>query len=622
MVTVRINDRLAEVEAGTTVLAAARQAGIFIPTLCDHPALHPSGGCRLCMVEVQGARGPQTACTLPVSAGMVVATDTPALRASRQFVLNMLFSENNHICPFCPVSGGDCELQNAAYHEQMTHWPYLPEWQPQAVDASADDFIFDPNRCILCRRCVRACDELVGNCTLGVAQRGAKTHLVADGGIPLGASSCIGCGTCVQICPTGALFGKRTAYQGLNAQTESTPSICLGCSVGCGVAVVTRGGRLVRIDGDWLSPVSGGLLCRVGRFEPLEDGRTRVLTPLVRRAGKLSPASWEDALSVAAAGLPGGAGYISPRLPGEALTAFQQLLLSQPPFDADSAAPSVVQAGRAKLAAEADLDDLRAADLVILLGAEVEHDHQVIGFFIKRGLPRGLKLAVIDPIERALDSQAALVLRPKPGAIAPTLRAWQAALQVGIADEDLRAAAAQAGFSVEHLKTLVSLLAAAKQPVLVHSASLAAREPEAVAWLHAVARQMPRMKLLALESAANSRLAQYLGLTQPFTPLAGQPVLLDLGDEAPSHSLIAAAQDASFRVVAASYCSPVTEIADVVLPVETAFELSGHYLNVEGRWQFAQRALVAPGEVRSNAAVLGGLAERLGQTIGVAWPVD
>jgi formate dehydrogenase major subunit len=208
MVTLTIDNKLVEVEAGATVLTAARRAGIFIPTLCDHPALQPSGGCRLCVVEVQGARGPQTACTLPVSPGMVVATDTPALRASRQFVLSMLFSESNHICPFCPVSGGDCELQNSAYHEQMTHWPYLPAWTPSAVDASAAHFILDPNRCILCRRCVRACDELVGNSTLGVAQRGAKTHLVADGDVPLGQSSCVGCGTCVQVCPTGALVRK------------------------------------------------------------------------------------------------------------------------------------------------------------------------------------------------------------------------------------------------------------------------------------------------------------------------------------------------------------------------------------------------------------------------------
>src|SRR4029079_8845719 len=106
-----------------------------------------------------------------VSEGMVVTTDTPALLANRQFVLGMLFSESTHLCPICPVSGGDCELQNAAYSQHITHCALSPAWEPRPVDTSSNDFIFDPSRCILCRRCVRACDELVGNSTLGMEAR-------------------------------------------------------------------------------------------------------------------------------------------------------------------------------------------------------------------------------------------------------------------------------------------------------------------------------------------------------------------------------------------------------------------------------------------------------------------
>ncbi len=283
MVNLEINGKHIEAASGTTVLAAARQAGIFIPTLCDHPTLKPAGSCRLCVVEVKGSRAPQSACTLPVSEGMVVATETPALRASRQFVLGMLFNESAHVCPICPVSGGDCELQNAAYSQHMTHWPLSPAWEALAVDTSSADFIFDPSRCILCRRCVRACDELVGNSTLGVEARGLQTRLIADAGVPLGQSSCVACGTCVQLCPTGALYGRRDAYQGHAAKTTTTATICVGCSVGCGVNVITRDGRLVRIDGDWAAPVNGGLLCQAGRFGPLENQRDRILSPLVRQ---------------------------------------------------------------------------------------------------------------------------------------------------------------------------------------------------------------------------------------------------------------------------------------------------------------------------------------------------
>jgi len=156
-----IDDKEIEVQKGTTVLNAARLAGVEIPTLCDHPALEPYGGCRLCLVEIEGARTLQPACTLPASNNMVIHTQTKKVTDARKFVLSMLFSERNHFCPYCQVSGGDCELQNAAYDEEMTHWPLQPNWNHFEVDASHPYFILDHNRCILCRRCVRACAELV-----------------------------------------------------------------------------------------------------------------------------------------------------------------------------------------------------------------------------------------------------------------------------------------------------------------------------------------------------------------------------------------------------------------------------------------------------------------------------
>ena len=149
MVQITINGKQIEVPEGTTVLRAAETAGINIPRLCDHKELTPYGGCRLCIVEVQGVRVPMASCTLPVSNGMVVNTETEALKKSRKFVLSMLFSERNHFCPFCQVSGGDCELQNAAYAEEMTHWPIQPGWDNFVVDTSHPYFVLDNNRCIL-----------------------------------------------------------------------------------------------------------------------------------------------------------------------------------------------------------------------------------------------------------------------------------------------------------------------------------------------------------------------------------------------------------------------------------------------------------------------------------------
>jgi formate dehydrogenase major subunit len=283
MINLTIDGKTIEVPEGTTVLEAARRADIHIPTLCDHKELVPFGGCRLCLVEVEGMRTLQPSCTLPANTGMVVKTNTLKTLEARKFVLSLIFSERNHFCPYCQVSGGDCDLQNAAYAEGMDHWPLQPNWKKYEVDASHKFFILENNRCILCRRCVRACNELAGNFTLGVEDRGPDSVIVADLGVSLGESTCISCGMCVQVCPTGALIDRQSAYKGRDSQVEHNPTLCVGCSVGCGVDVITRDNHVVRIESIWENPVSNGVLCQVGRFNPLEDGRERILTPLVRK---------------------------------------------------------------------------------------------------------------------------------------------------------------------------------------------------------------------------------------------------------------------------------------------------------------------------------------------------
>ena len=299
MISITIDGKRIEVPEGTTVLQAAEVAGVEIPTLCNEPHLTPYGGCRLCLVEVEGARTLQTSCTLPASNGMVVHTDTPRVHEARKFILTMLFSERNHFCMYCQMSSGDCELQNAAYGEDMTHWPLQPNWHPYALDGSHEHIVVDHNRCILCRRCVRACGELVGNFTLGMSERGSLTMLAADLGVPLGESSCVSCGTCVQVCPTGALIDRASAYLGREAQVERIRSTCIGCSVGCGVELVVRDNHLLRIEGDWDAPVNEGILCQVGRFRSLKDERERerITTPLVRKNGSLEATTWEEALN-------------------------------------------------------------------------------------------------------------------------------------------------------------------------------------------------------------------------------------------------------------------------------------------------------------------------------------
>src|SRR5512132_425465 len=436
MVQITINGKQIEVPEGTTVLRAAEMAGIHIPTLCDHKGLTPYGGCRLCIVEVQGVRVPMASCTLPVNNGMVVNTETEALKKSRKFVLSMLFSERNHFCPFCQVSGGDCELQNAAYHEEMTHWPIQPGWNNFVVDTSHPYFVLDNNRCILCRRCVRACAEMTGNFTLSVAERGAKSMVVADIDVPLGESTCVKCGSCVQVCPTGALIDKTSAYQSHDKDLQEIKSTCAGCSVGCSIKIMVRDNRIVRIEGDWEGSVNHGVLCEYGRSRSLAEAGKRVTQPLMKKNGKLAPVSWNEALKAVAGKLQprasqkdGIAAIASTRLSAETLTAFRDLFASnQLVTSIEEGMPTAVtsQFAQKQGSFEGKLDMLRTADTVLCIGTDVGKTHMVAGFFFKRNLPKGTRLINIDPEENPLDELANLSLKNKPGSDLALIRGLQA----------------------------------------------------------------------------------------------------------------------------------------------------------------------------------------------------
>jgi predicted molibdopterin-dependent oxidoreductase YjgC len=163
--------------------------------------------------------------------------------------------------------------------------------------------------------------------TLGFEERGSQSMLTADLGVPLGESSCISCGTCVQVCPTGTLIDRKAAYQGRDATATPVDSICTGCAIGCGITLMVRDNRIIRVDGDWQSEVNGGILCKAGRFDVQNETRTRILKPQVRKNGKLVETSWEEALAAAAAGLKSAPvqAVVSARLSAEALYTCAQL---------------------------------------------------------------------------------------------------------------------------------------------------------------------------------------------------------------------------------------------------------------------------------------------------------
>lgn len=227
IVTLKIDGRDIGARSDETILQVARENGIDIPTLCFLEGISTVGACRLCLVELEGSGRTVPACVTRVEEGMVVRTDTETLRRWRRGILELLFSERNHVCSVC-VANGHCELQELARRVGMNqvHVPY--RYPRLEIDASHPRFVVDHNRCILCTRCVRVCDEIEGAHTWDVMGRGVEARVITDLAQPWGESAtCTGCGKCVQVCPTGALVEKGGAVAEMSKRREFLPYLTL-----------------------------------------------------------------------------------------------------------------------------------------------------------------------------------------------------------------------------------------------------------------------------------------------------------------------------------------------------------------------------------------------------------
>jgi formate dehydrogenase major subunit len=576
-VNIKMNGQELTVPAGSTVLEAANQAGIDIPTLCHHPALAPIGACRVCLVEVKGQRTLQPACTFTVTEGMEIQTESPQVVQVRKFVLDLLFSERNHYCMYCEISG-DCELQALGYRYGLDHWVYPTYTKRFPIDATRDMFLMDHNRCILCRRCVRACSELVANHTLGLRQRGASSMIHADLDVPFGESSCISCGTCLQVCPTGALLDKRSAFMGRDAQAEHILSTCSQCSIGCGTRIVTRGGNVLRVEGDWGALVGGGLLCQKGRFSPLYEKRPRITRPQVRRNGVLETVDWDEALQTAAKHLTateaGKLGVLaSTNATNEALYLLGWLFRRE----LEATNVGILNDAVSKLSKrEGTLADIGTSDVILVVSADPVADQPVASFFIKRAVDKGARLVVVDGPDNKLAPFAHMSLE------------------------------------MTELDKAIELAGRAEHAAVLYGTGLPAQAAHNLEKLEAAT-------FLALEPGVNTRAAVAYGLNNGFQPEGIETAYLLLGEQDWDGRGVLEASP-GFLIVQASYQSPLAEQADVVLPMAIWSERSGSLTNFEGRVQTLNQAVEPQGEARPDWQILTGLAEKLGK--GPTMPLD
>lgn len=328
-----IDDIEVNASEGMTILEAANQAGIWIPTLCYYPKITPSDSCRMCVVEIEGVHRPMTSCNTVVRDGMKVHTDTPQVKNIREEVMKLVLMDHPLDCPICPAAG-ECEIQTLTYRLGIAGTEYLMERRSGSIVKNWPLIQYNPNLCITCLRCVKVCHEVIGAGALALQELGYNARInTRDGGV----LKCDFCGECVEACPSGAMSYKESKNWARSWELRKTPTICTLCSAGCRMEMNVKDDKIFRITTDPASHNSGNL-CVGGRFGyDLVHNKDRLVSPWLRRGGVLRPVFWEESLSyvsekfkkiILESGPDSIAGLASPRLTNEDCYAFQKFFRS------------------------------------------------------------------------------------------------------------------------------------------------------------------------------------------------------------------------------------------------------------------------------------------------------
>jgi len=406
-----------------SVLQVARRNRIHIPTLCNHADLEPYGGCRMCLVEVKGVRGLTTSCTMKIAPGMEVKTFSPEIEQARRISLELLLADHPLECLTC-AQNQQCELQALAAEFGIDRIRFRQTRDHRPPDESNPFFTYNPDKCILCARCVRTCRQLQGLGAIDLVNRGVRTIVGSANGVAWVDSTCESCGECVSRCPTGALADKARKQPLVKIKTT-----CTFCGTGCGMYLGVRGDEIVSVSADRTSPVNEGRLCVKGRYGfNFVNSPKRLTTPLIKRDGKFEEATWDEALDLIAkkfAQYKGDAFVAVGNARGSneenyVMQKFTRAVMGTNNVDNCARlchAPTVtgLSAAFGTSGGTNPLHDLYDTGCIFVIGSNPTEAHPVAGSLIRRLAAAGKPLIVADPRRIDLADQADLYMQQRNG---------------------------------------------------------------------------------------------------------------------------------------------------------------------------------------------------------------
>ncbi len=645
----KINGRAVSVPAGTLVIEAARRIATEVPAFCYYPGLSLQAACRMCLVEVEKAPKLQTACTLIVSEGMIVRTETDQVKQARKAMLEFLLTNHPLDCPVCD-KGGECELQDMVFRYGADTSRFIEEKIHQPEEKWSELVYFDAPRCILCFRCVRACDEGLDVKALGVGQRGAYSVIIPNRGDHL---ECEECGMCIDVCPVGALTSGTYRYKARPWEMKHNSTICTHCSNGCKTTLSVRNNQILRANNRDLSGINGEFLCVKGRFGfDFVSHPDRLQQPMVRRDGKLEPASWEEAMQEAAARLKqvrdahGAAaiGFIgSNRTSNEENYLLGMVARAQVGTNnldhhrtADYTALAEALSGKpaGSLGSIAKLGEARA---ILLIGNNTGEQNPLVDWKIREACRHHqARLYVLNSGEIKLRRRARLYFQ-LPANAEPRAVRWLAGGDADLpADLTIEMMSLKSALEAESDVVVIfgaELRGAAIADLVRYGSSLRGQTRYIALGDYANSRGAADMGLFpdrlpgyahVAETAARERFAKAWGAQAPEAPGLNARQMLDAAKSGKLKALyvvganpfrtfgLGSARPTGLELLVAQelFLTETSEHADIVLPAACAYEKDGTVTNTAGEVQLLRKAL-DPAGLRSDFDILRILSHQL-----------